>query len=452
MRTYAWHCWQLGREVRIDCSGFHSECRLNPPHIVHDLPAPPTQSTTSARALVSRAQQLESPSGSSSSLGLGRRNTRRHRSGSSGFSNRLSGSPHLGDPRALAEPYPHPSTTHTGQASNAGQTDEESPGRSTLSTSTSASSSTASSTRLELLLNLVQANSASRIERRAQRQRSMEIAQKANEQMRRQAFAKGVSYRREQQMRRPYRDDDPNRPEAAARGSSEEPRSRSPTNIEARKTALQPTRSLPIISEFPSNTAVQSPDHPSAFRSPEKRSSQQSWAGGVKPCGLRGGGITRGRSIGASSPGGGDSLVTRVGKDNAEVIPLAPRLYQPFKAPTMMQRRPVVQDQNSMDVESQRKRSDPSIDRSGVTGFATKIPASAHVPQRPPPQPLADRSRHLNSNNTSTSTSSSTLASTTCDAIDTGNDSFDDDTADMEGLLMEGGEEVEALLRACDGA
>ena len=53
---------------------------------------------------------------------------------------------------------------------------------------------------------------------------------------------------------------------------------------------------------------------------------------------------------------------------------------------------------------------------------------------------------------TSTSTSTSTLASTTCEATDTGNDSFDDDTADMEGLLMEGGEEVEALLRACDGA
>lgn len=336
-----------------------------------------------------------------------------------------------------------------GQASETGQTEEESPGRSTISTSTS-SSSTGGSSRLELLLNLVQANSASRVERRAQRQRSMEVAQKANEQMRRQAFDKGLLQRREHQMRRPYRDDDPNRPEAAARGSSEEPRSRSPTDPSPRKTALAPTRSLPIISEFPSNVMPPPADHPSAFRSPEKRTSQ-SWAGGVKPCGLRGGGgIVRGQSIGATSSGGGDPVGAKAGRIGADPSPAAPRLYRPFKAPTMMPKRAAVQDQNSMDIASPHKRSAPPIDRSGAALFGMKT--APPPPQRPPPQPLADRSRQLNSRNTSTSTSSSTLASTICDATDTGNDSFDDDTIDMEGLLMEGGEEVEALLRACDGA
>jgi hypothetical protein len=166
---------------------------------------------------------------------------------------------------------------------------------------------------------------------------------------------------------------------------------------------------------------------------------------------LRGGGITRGRSTGAVSPGR-DAVGLRAGKDSAELSPVAPRLYRPFKAPTMKNRRPVVQDQNSMEIEPPRKRPDSCSDRGGALAVTSKSGAEARFPQRPPPQPLADRSRHLNSNNTSTSTSSSTLASTTCEVTDTGNDSFDDDTADMEELLMEGGEEVEALLRACDGA
>jgi hypothetical protein len=420
---------------------------------VHDIPAPPTQSTTSAKALVTRAQQVEGSSGSSSSLGICRRNTRRHRSMSSATSGRTSASPLLGPSRSLAEPYPSLNSTHAGQALATSATNQDSPSRSTLSTSTS-TSSTAGSSRLEILLNLVQANSASRVERRAQRQRSMEVAQKANEQMRRQAFEKGLLQRREDHVRRPYHDEDDRRTgfEHAARGSSEEPRSRSPTNIDARKTTLQPTRSLPIISELPPIVTKPPLHQPSpAIRSPENRSSQQSWAGGVKPCGLRGGGIPRGRSVGAVSSGG-DGVGQRAGKDSAESSPAAPRLCRPFKAPTMMNRRPIVQDQNSMEVEPDRKRSNACSARGVAPAVITKSAAEARFPQRPPPQPLADRSRHLNSNNTSTSTSTSTLASTTCEATDTGNDSFDDDTADMEGLLMEGGEEVEALLRACDGA
>jgi hypothetical protein len=132
---------------------------------------------------------------------------------------------------------------------------------------------------------------------------------------------------------------------------------------------------------------------------------------------------------------------TKRSRDGSEPAPAVPsRLDRPFKAPTMAVKNHSIQDQNASNAP--------------LTGVAFKkpdVPPNVRPAQRPPIQPLTDRTRHLNSNTTSTSTSSSTLTSAAGDVTDTGNDSFEDDAEDMEGLLMGGGAEVEALFRACDG-
>ena len=373
---------------------------------------------------------------------------------SSSSTARPSGNPRLSTARSLAEPYPIADHQQSGHASGGRATSSDSL-QSSLVDSYNSGTLNSSSSRLDMLLQLVKDNSASRIERRAERQRRAEIALKATEHLKRQTLAHSESGLHRHQPKgggsgwRAHEDAGGRQTfEPAARGSSEEPCSRMALSAPSRTNILQPTRSLPVVFEVDPSAKQYDAKSSAIGKSPERWSSQQSWAGGVKPCGLRGGGgIPRVRSMGPCSPNG-DMFANKRPRDGSEPAQAPPpRLHRPFKAPTMLAKRPSIQDQNAIAPvlgNAAFKKPEPTRPVDGV--------AAAPPPQRPPIQPLADRTRQLNSHTTSTSTSSSTLASTTGDPTDTGNDSFDDDAADMEGLLMGGGEEVEALLRACDGA
>jgi hypothetical protein len=410
--------------------------------IAYDLPPPPTQSTTSAKALFSRAQQHNNDSlaGPSSCRRLARRN----RSLPGAASSRTPGL-RLATARSLAEPYAEATATRDNQDSY-----------NSASTSASTDSTHSAPTRLDILLGLVQANSESRIHRRAERQRKAEMAHKANEKLRQQMAAQqraqkqlvlgktrsetwagadasdvdsdGLDDRALHQMRNQSCDNGPKGP--------------SP-----RKLLLQQTRSLPAVFEHSTGTG---PPHvnsrtrftsPMSVKSPEKRpSQQQTWGGGVKPCGLRGS-TSRGRSVGATLSGGDVKTVmqpVRSSQEGAVNLGSAGGLRNPFKAPRMIAKPKTSQDQNNP--LHQPKQYDDKF-------YHPMIKPSDH-PHRPPPKPLSDKTGDMNSLDTSRSTSSSTMASTIVDPLDTGNDSFDDD---MEGLLMGGGEDVEALLRICDG-
>jgi len=374
---------------------------------------------------------------------------------SSSSTARPSGTPRLSAARSLAEPYSTASQEQCGHGSDRGGASSDSL-QGSLVDSYDSGMSSSSSSRLDMLLQLVKDNSASRIERRAERQRRAEIALKATEHLKRQSLERSEIGHHRHQLKGggsgwTVHDDAGGRQfiETSARGSSEEPRTRMAVSTPSRNNILQPTRSLPVVFEVSPMSMQHDPKSVAVGKSPEKRSSQQSWAGGVKPCGLRGGGgIPRVRSMGPCSPNG-DTFANKRSRDGSEPVQVPPpRLHRPFKAPTMVAKRPSIQDQNAaatVPASVAFKKPEPIRQMDGV--------AAAQIPQRPPIQPLADRTRQLNSHTTSTSTSTSTLASTTGDPTDTGNDSFDDDdAADMEGLLMGGGEEVEALLRACDGA